>query len=158
MIKFISTIPLSQTLHLPLPTMLPPYPLVLQSPDPHIHWKFAINMSKLLPTQKNREKLTIKLISTTPLPPTRLPLFSQRLIHNTLARQFPTPHIHLEIANFIPPSPLPKKHRKSQKLQFMIKLLSAIPLHPKLHVSLPMMPPHNTLYQQSPTPHIIEKS
>ena len=47
-----------------------------------------------------------------------------------------------------------KKNWKNQKLQLMLKLLSAIPLPPTLHLSLPMMLPTDTLSRQSPTLHI----
>ena len=97
----------------------------------------------------------INLLSTTtpnPQTPAIFTLFTQRLTQNTLARQYPTPHIHWEIAIFMPP-PLPlKKPRKSQKLQLMIKLICTIPLSPKLHLPLSTISPqiHGSTVSNSP--------
>ena len=156
MIKFISTIAIPLTLRLHIPMMILSYPLYWQSRTPHMHWEIAISISILPPTPKqNREKtwkLIIKVLFNIPLPPELLPLFPQSLLHNNLARQSPTPHIHWEITIFMPPPP--KKNRKSQKSKLMIKLLLYILLSPMLHLPPPMMLPPNTLSQQSPTPHL----
>ena len=96
----------------------------------------------------------IKLLSTIPLPPKLFPLFPQNITHNNLAWHSPTPHIHWEIAIFVPPAPPPKPPRKIQKLQLVINLLSAIPLFLMLHPLLQAMISPDSLYLQSPNPHI----
>ena len=52
------------------------------------------------------------------------------------------------------PPPPPKPPRKSQKLQFILNLLSTTPLPLMLHPKLPMILLPNYLFQQSPTLHI----
>ena len=156
MINLLSIITLSPLLQRPLPNILTHDNLDQQSPTSHIHWEISINISKSPPTPKKTEKiwkLTIHLLSTTSLPPTLSPLFIQRLPHNNLAPQYPTPHIYWEIAVFIPPQP-PQKPRKSQKLQLAIKLLCTTPLPSTLHPLLPTMLPPKYLARQSPAPYI----
>ena len=59
---------------------------------------------------------TVLLQKIQPSPaPDSFPTFYQRFMHNNLARQSPTPHIHWEIAIFMQPPPLPKK-LKNQKI------------------------------------------
>ena len=158
MIKLFSTTPLSLMLQLPLPTMLPPNPLDWQFPTTHIHCEIAINIPKLLPTPTPTPqkiwKLMIKLLSNTPLPPTLFQLFNQRLLHNILIWKSPSTHIHSEIVILMPPPPLSTPPRKTQKLKWMIKLLSTIPLPPKLHPTPLTTILTKYLARQSPTPYI----
>ena len=55
MIKLLSTTPLNLTLFPLFPQRLPPYPMALQSPAPHIHWKTAM----FVPLPPSQKKITI---------------------------------------------------------------------------------------------------
>ena len=131
MIKFLYTIPLHPTLFPLFPQGLTHNPLTWKSPTYHIHWEIAIFIPPP-PPPKNPRKIqklqwTMKLLSTNPMHPSLHPLPPTMLTPDSLARQYPTTHIHLETVISIsksPPTPTPpgKKTWKS-----MIKLLYTTP-------------------------------
>ena len=86
---------------------------------------------------KLKRQMMIKVLSTIPLHPTLFTLFIQSRNPDHLYLQSPTPHIQWKIAIFMPPPPPPKTTQKRQKLQLMIKLVSTIPLPPKLFQCFP---------------------
>ena len=112
----------------------------------------------LTPPQNSQRKiqklqLVIKLLSTNPLPKTLCQWLQMKFLSHTLDLKSPTTHIHWEIAitwlyNFqtptfilesailMPAPPLPK-NLKNQKIQLMVKLLSAIPVPQTLHPVTP---------------------
>ena len=158
MIKLPSNDSLLPTLFKMFPQRLIPDPLSFQSPTYHIHWEIAIFIPPP-PPPKNPRKIqklqwTMKLLSTNPMHPSLHPLPPTMLTPDSLARQYPTTHIHLETVISIsksPPTPTPPG-KKTWKL--MIKLLSSTPLPPMLFPIFLQRLPHNTLARQYPTHHI----
>ena len=155
MIKLLSNKPLSPKLPPLFNQRILPNHLSWQSPTPHIHWEIVIFMpSPPPPKQIEKTKITIdgKVTFHYPLSPTIFTLFTQRLTPDILPRQYPTPHIHWEIAVFIPPPP-PRKEHKKPKITIDDKVTFRYPPLPKLQLTLPTMLSPNPLDIHSPTPH-----
>ena len=153
-----SAISLSPTLHLTLQMILPPNPLSQRYPTLHIHWEIAINISKSLPTQKQKTwKLTIKLLSTIPLSPKIFFTVSPKATPQYLGSTVPNSSYSFRNHNFHATTITAQKTRKIQKLQFMIELLSNTPLSSTLRPPLPMMLPPDQLALQFQLPISIEK-